>query len=111
MGFILYLIPGIIAMGGATAYYFFKDRMIDKMLKIISVCFYAIAFLYALITATKLFITFMNNLASIMSGEYALNFPFKLLICVTIYIVTATALRTVSKKLEKKNSKKGGVKD
>lgn len=111
MIFLLYLIPGIIAMGGAAAYYFFKDRMIDKMLRIISVCFYAIAFLYALVTATKLFTTFMNNLSSVMSGEYALNVPFKLLICVTIYIVIATALRTVSKKLENKKVKKNAVKE
>lgn len=102
---LLYLIPGAIALAGSFAYYIFKDRMFDKMLKHIAALFYIIAFLFGIYAVSKVSGVFMSNLSAVMSGEASLNFPFKPFICATIYIILATVIWNVGKKLETKEVK------
>lgn len=99
----LYFLPGIIAVGGAAVYHFVKG---GKLVKLISISFYIIAFISIFIQVVKLFGTFTNNLPAVMSGEVSLSFSLRSFICAAVYIIIATALWAVSKKLETKENKK-----
>lgn len=102
MSILLYFFPGVIAVGGAVIYHFVKGC---QLVKLISISFYMIAFISIFIQVAKLFGTFTNNLPTVMSGELTFSFPIKAFISATIYIILATVLRIVSKKLESKEAK------
>ena len=42
MEFLIYFVPGIIVLLGASAYYFFKERLVEKLLKILAISFFLV---------------------------------------------------------------------
>lgn len=98
MAFLIYFVPGIIVLLGASAYYFFKERLVEKLLKILAISFYSLGGLYGFVLA----MTSLNGFsAKIFDGSIDIN--YKLLICIPIYVVLALVLSKLANKLDSKN--------
>lgn len=97
MGFLIYLFPGAIALGGVLIYHVFKDRTIVVLIKTIAISFYILGGVIALPQIS-------DQWQSLMSGNFDVNVTFAPFIAVTAYILIATVLLRVSVKLQNKQS-------
>lgn len=94
---LIYLIPGIIVVGGAIAYHFFKDRMIEILLYLISISLYLIGF-------SRVLVEVMRQFRGFKSGVF-LDLNFKTFIFVGIFSILASIFLLVAKRLTSKRTK------
>lgn len=95
MTFLLFFVPGAIAVAGSLAYYLLRDRLITKLLKAISISFYFLGGLYWFVLATSALDDFTTD---IFNASIDIN--YKLLICIPIYVIIATFFWKLSKKFD-----------
>lgn len=98
MAFLIYFVPGAIVLLGASAYYIFKERLVEKLLKILAISFYALGGLYGFVLAMTSLNDFSANIF-----DASMDIDYKLLVCIPIYVVLALVFSKLANKLDRKD--------
>ena len=100
MTFLLYFVPGAIAIAGSFAYYIYKDRFISKLFKCAAISFYIFGGLYHTMTVVSMF----NDLrANLYRGSIEFDINYKLLISAIIYVVLGVVFSKLANKFDSNN--------
>ena len=102
-GFLVYMTPAAFIVTWELAKYFFGD-------KLISISFYALAFIFGIVLAANTFGNFMSGFA-VDKLNVSININYKLMICIPVYIALGILFSRIARKIAIKNDEKNDEDD